>query len=247
VGVTYYQGDFDITFVKTGDTGTVTNNVAIANTVGWYLLGDGSSTYMTKNGSNYVSNWKDQSGAGNDLLQTTALKQPLYNASLGIVFDGSNTPGEGDFVKSANFTYNQPCFVYMVLRNRAYEADHGIADGAVNGYKLGQVTGGNIYMYAGNTGINITDEVLNTTDYYIIRALYNGVNSKGQVNNFTAKAVAGIGTAAWGGITIGARGTGNDAAQLTVKEAIFRNAADSAETEAAIFNYLATKHGFFLT
>lgn len=239
--VTYFSGDLTITFVTTSETATVTNNVAIANTVGWYLLGDGSATYMTKDGSNVVSQWNDLSGSNNHLTQGTAALRPLYNASLGVIFDG-----KGDYLKSAAFTYNQPCHIYMVVRNRAYESDHGIADGNLNGYRFGQTASGNMYMYAGTAGAIITDEVLNTTDYYIVRLLYSGANSKGQVNNYSAKATAGIGTQPWGGITLGARGTGNDPAQVTIKEAIFRNAADDTATETAIFNYLAYKHGFFL-
>ncbi len=241
--VTVYSGNLTITFVKTGGTAVVTNNVAMANTVGWYLLGDGSATYLTKDGSNNVSQWTDLSGSNNHLIQATALQQPVYSASLGVIFDGSNTAGKGDLLKSAAFTYNQPCHIYMVVRNRAYETNHGIADGNSNSYKLVQGSPDKICIYAGVASIAVAG--LNDTDYYIIRALYSGASSKLIVNN-GVPVTGNIGEAAWGGITIGARGIGNDPAQVTIKEAIFRNVADDAATETAIFNYLAYKHGFFL-
>lgn len=240
--VLVYDEDLTITFIKTSETATVTNNVVDnGNTVAWY---DHLATAtITLNGSN-VSRWNDKLGSGHDLIQATANEQPAYSSSLGVIFDGEGGGVGGDSLKTAAFTYNQPCMIYMVARNRAYENDHGIADGNTNGYKLGQTAPNVVYTYAGTTpAIEVAG--LNTTDYYIIRALYSGAASKLIINN-GVPGTGNIGTAAWAGITLGARGAKGDPAQVTIKEAIFRKVADNATTEAAIFNYLANKHGFFL-
>jgi hypothetical protein len=60
-----------------------------------------ADTGITKDGSNLVSDWNDQSGNGNNFSQSTAGNKPLYTASAqnglpAIVFDGSN-----DFLTTA--------------------------------------------------------------------------------------------------------------------------------------------------
>ena len=142
-----YHGNLIITFVKTGTTATVTNNVAIANTIGWYVAGDGSATYVTKDGSDFVSVWKDLSGATHPLLQASGTKQPKWEAD-GILFDGSDND------LKATFTYNQPAFIYFVIKQVTWTSTDRFMDGAtadtciISQY---QITSGKISQYAGTS------------------------------------------------------------------------------------------------
>jgi hypothetical protein len=66
---------------------------------------------ITKDGSDLVSKWADQSGNDNDLLQATGTNQPIINAN-GILFDGVD-----NFMKAVSFTLIQPEFIYMVFKS----------------------------------------------------------------------------------------------------------------------------------
>jgi type II secretory pathway pseudopilin PulG len=62
-----------------------------SNLLLWLDAGKG----ITKDGSNKVSAWADQSGQGNNVLQGTALNQPLWEDNLknglsGVTFDGND-------------------------------------------------------------------------------------------------------------------------------------------------------------
>lgn len=68
---------------------------------------------VTKDGSNYVSSWADQSGYANDGTQGTSASQPLWvsnvvNGKPVLRFDGSNdflTTGTNSSLVSSDFTY----------------------------------------------------------------------------------------------------------------------------------------------
>lgn len=71
---------------------------------------------ITKDGSNLVSAWADQSGQGNNFSQSTGGAKPLYTASAqnglpAIVFDGSS-----DYMTSAAFTLG-PWTCFAVCSN----------------------------------------------------------------------------------------------------------------------------------
>lgn len=240
VAVTAYRGNFLITFVQTGTTATVTNNVAIADTVGWYASGDGSATYVTKDGSDAVSVWKDLSGANHPLNQAKGTNQPLWTAN-GIITDGID-----NWMKTANFTYNQPVFVYLVINQITWGALNYIFDGlndAVILYAAGGLSSPQMKVYAGIASDIITDLTLNTL--HIVRVKYNGATSKYQTDN-NAAITGNFGANNMGAITIGSKGDGLGVtcANVLYKEMIFRNSADDAATETAIYNYLANKYGF---
>lgn len=234
--VLFYHRNLTITFGKTGETAVVTNNVAVANTVGWYVAGDGSSTYVTKDGSDFVSVWKDLSGSNNPLNQATGTSQPKWQ-STGILFDGVDNYMKAPVVR------NQPQTIYVVLKTVTW----GSSDYYISGNNLGSAMqllseGGspNIRCYNGaNSGLTPTT----IGAFVIIRIVFNGANSSLQVNN--AAAVTGN-FGANNGITIciGSYGTTDGASNIEVKEAIFRNAADDAATQISIYNYLANKYGF---
>src|SRR3990167_2139815 len=73
--------------------------------VGWFRMGVG----VTSSGG-FASQWADQSGNGNDLLQATGTNQPAYDGSAILTFDGID-----NFMKCVAFTLNQPEQVSMLF------------------------------------------------------------------------------------------------------------------------------------
>lgn len=207
------------------------------NTVGFYMIGDGSSTYMTKNASDFVSNWKDLSGNSHDLLQATGTKQPLYQ-SAGILFDGVD-----NFLKTAAFTWNQPEMIYAVLKQITWN-DRILWDGnSQDTMYLSQHTATpKVNIYAGSY-LASDNANLAVGTFAVVRALYNGANSSLQIND--TKATAGnVGALNAGGFTLANRGSvTNFYTNIQVKEIILRKTADDAATQQAIYNYLKAKYG----
>ena len=206
--------------------------LASSDTVLWV----DSEENVTKDASNLVSVWGDKSGNGNDLLQATGSAQPLYSTN-GILFDGVN-----DFMKAVAFTLVQPEMVYIVFKQVTWTLNDRIYDG--DGYLamvISQaVSTPALNMHAGSS-LNNTNLPVNT--FGILRALYNGANSKLIIND-TTPITGNVGTNNAGGFTIAKKGDSNSKfGNIEVKEIIIRKVADSATNETLIYQYLSDKYG----
>ena len=201
------------------------------NTVGFYdyLLG------VTKDGSNLVSAWNSIIGA-NHLLQATGTNQPLWTTD-GVLFDGID-----NFMKCVAFTWNQPEFIYMVVKQVTWTADRYILDGNLlnSGLVFQKATTPGLKAYAGTLSDQNNNLVVNTLG--IVRVLFNGAGSKLQVNA-TAATTGNFGANNMGGFTLGASGGNISWGNIQVKEIINRKVADAAGDEAAIYAYLKAKYG----
>jgi len=200
------------------------------NTVGWYdyLLG------ITRDGADLISAWNSIIGA-NHLLQAVGANQPLWTA------DGVLTDGIDNFMKCIAFPWNQPEFIYMVVRQVTWISGNAFFDGNVAGIStLRQRTATpNIALNRGAVYIaDNNDLILNT--WSIVRALFSGVNSKIIVNNGIPTTGDFGTTSHMGGFTLGSRGNGTDSfCSFQAKEIINRSSVDG---EAAIYAYLAAKY-----
>ena len=206
--------------------------LASSDTVLWV----DSEENVTKDASNKVSVWGDKSGNGNDLLQATGSAQPLYSTN-GILFDGVN-----DFMKAAAFTLVQPEMVYIVFKQVTWTLNDRIYDG--DGYLAMVISQAlstpALNMHAGSS-LNNTNLPVNT--FGILRALYNGANSKLIIND-TTPITGNVGTNNAGGFTIAKKGDSNSKfGNIEVKEIIIRKVADSATNETLIYQYLSDKYG----
>lgn len=203
------------------------------NTVAWF---DADPFYITKDGSNFVSQWADKSGNSNHLLQAAGTKQPLWSAD-GVLGDGID-----NIMQTGVFTFNQPEMIYWVARQITWTDTDRFGDGLndVSGV-ITQFTGSpKINAYAGAFSGDNGNLTLNT--FGIIRVLFNGASSKLIVNE-TTPVTGDFGAANMGGITL--FGRGNDVANwgnVEFKEAIYRKIADTAPNEQAIHDYLKNKY-----
>jgi len=204
------------------------------STVAWYdyLLG------ITKNGSDLVSNWADQSGSGNDLVQAGAdALKPTWNAN-GVLFDGVAT-----FMKAVAFTLVQPEFVYIVFKQVTWVNFDRIFQGETDSSStlFQYPTTPSLLAHSGN--ITTADGNLPLNTYGIARVLFNGASSTLQINSNT-KITADFGSNNMGGFALGGRIDANDRySNIEVKEVIIRNVADTTQDEGTIYNYLANKYG----
>ena len=202
------------------------------NTVGFYDYLKG----ITKDGANLVSAWNSIIGA-NHLLQTTGTNQPLWTTD-GVLFDGID-----NFMKCAAFTWNQPEFIYMVMKQVTWTITEYFFDGDTNNKGMARqdaLTPG-IKAYAGTMSIQNDNLAVNT--WGIIRLLFNGASSKLIVNE-TAPTLWNCGVNNMGGFTLGTRGDfATLHSNIQVKEIINRN---SILGEAEIYTYLANKYAAIL-
>lgn len=199
------------------------------NTVAWYDAQDSST--ITKDVSNFVSRWNDKLGSGHDLIQATATKQPLIN-SEGVLFDGVN-----DFMKTSSFTFSQPEYIYIVVKQVTNVSSGRIFDGVNSNSVLFWQSGGTSGQAYAGSFVNIP--ILNTGVFKIFRFFYNGANSTFRTGR-SAAINGNSGANNSGGFTLGGKPDGSsNFANIVIKEMIART---SANGEDVIYNYLEKKH-----
>jgi hypothetical protein len=191
---------------------------------------------VTKDGSDFVSQWNDWLGSGDNLTEGVGSNQPKWFADNGILFDGLNDCLQGIF------TYNQPEHIYLVFKQVTWTSGDRMMDGATNDSgSITQVSSSpNIRALAGSPSANNSDLALDT--FGIMRCFFNGASSKLQIDSNTA-ITGNFGASNMGGFTLGNRADGLLAGNIQVKEAILRKIADTASDDTAIFNYLKAKYG----
>jgi hypothetical protein len=212
--------------------------IRLGNTVGWYASDD--LTTITKDGANAVSRWNDKLLSGRDLIQATGTNQPLWSAD-GVLFDGSD-----NFMKTTAFTWNQPEFIYMVVKQITWVDTESIFDGNTlhSGVFQQRTLTPGLKVYADSFSDINSNLTLDT--WGIVRVLFNhdvAGGSKLQVNN-TIPITGDFGISNMGGFILGCKANIASWANIQVKEIILRNVADSVPNETSIYNYLATKYGF---
>lgn len=241
--VLIFDGDLSIVF-KSTNTGTVTNNVADdGNTVAWYDSSD--LTTITKDANDFVSEWEDKLGSGNDLAQADANRQPKWYSDGRVVFDGIAGAGLGDALKSAAIAaLDQPTSVYLVIKMKRWTDGNQIMDGiADNGGALYMYTSTpNLLAYSGAGGDTaLLNDDLAIDVWGVVRILFKGATSEIQVDEGIT-VTGNMGSGSMGGITFGGGASISAASMANVefKAAIFRDVED-ANHGLAIMNSLKKK------
>jgi hypothetical protein len=201
--------------------------------LGWWKS-DVGTTVVTG-----VSQWNDQSGNGNHMLQATGIRQPalvpgVLNGLPAIVFDGVD-----DYLRAA-FALIQPCTIFIVLSQITWTANDSIHDGAAvaNTMRLHQTPAGvspQLTMRAASALAANSDLPLNT--YGLVTEIFNGASSVMQVNN--AAALAGnVGAGDGAGITLGSAANLTGHSNVGVVEAMIMGAPATAAERANVRAYV---------
>jgi hypothetical protein len=190
-----------------------------------------------------VSQWNDQSGNGNHLVQANPARQPVVTAGAinglpVITFDGVD-----DFLNDA-FTLVQPTTVFAVFRQRTWTINDYIYDGfASTGMGLSQrVATPGLSLIAGAAAANNTNAALST--YVLTTAIYSGASSVLQVNN-TAETTGNPGIGSGDGVTLAASGGSSTlfTSDCEIAEVIVMGAAATASERASVRAYSQARYG----
>ena len=286
--VIVFDGDLTITFVPSGGTATVTNNVADdGNTVFW---GNAATDSCETDVNNLVTLWWDKTHkkALGELLTTgssvvgaayliVSTEADHFRAGLGVgdvyfadtpvTIDANNTlrrylgnslgqpavakrplktatniyfQGVDQSVYSSLFGFEQPEYVYLVIKQKGWTSGMGIFDGypgALTGslYQTGSTP--EVRIRAGSGVAGNTELIID--EWHIARIELNGASSKLKVDNNDAT-TGDPGAGDMNGIRIG--GIGVDCAEFELMEAVFRSSDANWD---AIYNSLLRKYDFF--
>jgi len=170
----------------------------------WYK----SDVGITLNSGN-VSQWDDQSGNGNHLIQATATNQPLYSTGILNGYQGLQFFGLNHALKSS-FTLVQPETVFVLFlmdgNTRPYNTlfdGYTVISGACDiNYSAGNR---NISPYAGAGGIVTSN--FNALAWSIVAVNFNSTSSNVYLNS-DAVVTGNLGTNDMGGFTLGNSGGG---------------------------------------
>jgi hypothetical protein len=207
--------------------GTVLEDYVVSLTpVAWYKYNTGVA----------ASQWDDQSGNDNHLVQATATNQPAVQPDGSLLFDGVD-----NFMKAA-FTLNEPETIYLLFKQVTWTDLRRIFDG--NTGDTGAVFQGTSTPLLRQfiTAATNNNNALAVDTYGAFGVVFNGASSATQVN-LTTVSGGNPGTANMGGLTLGARGNNTGPSNIQVKEVIVFGAAHSAETRRRVIRYLAAVGG----
>jgi hypothetical protein len=171
--------------------------------------------------------------SGNHASQPVAAKRPV-DAD----FNGTT---DSRFMKTATFDYNQPEYIYAVLK-RTWEHGKEWDGNAFNSGTYDDYAGTPVNIIrVGDANLKLGSNQLLDDKWGIVRTLINGASSKIAINNNDFI----LGTVSAGnmdGITIGAGGTGTYPAICTYRKFIARKIADTDADSNEIYSYLYKKY-----
>lgn len=191
-----------------------------------------------------VSQWNDQSGNANHLVQATGGAQPVVTAGAinglpAITFDGVD-----DHMVAA-FALAQPTTIFIVFSQPTWTVFDSVYDGAavVNDMSLQQASASpGLAIRAGVAAVALNNN-LPTATFGLVTAIYNGASSELQVNN-TAATTGDPGANGGAGIRLGARGDGAGGfGNVSIAEVIVMAAVATAGERASMRAYSQARYG----
>jgi len=233
----------DLRFFESNPLADANNNMLItsdsdflpsdlANLKAWYQFNTG----ITVTGAG-VSTWADQSGNGNDLLQSTDTNRPSKEANGTILFDGVD-----NFLRAASVTLTQPVTIYLIFKQVTWTSADYFYTGTdgTNGlllqqfYSTGDATP-DIRMYSGANGPEYRTYALDT--YGVTGSVFNTTSSTLFVNGSSVD-TGSVGTTNGTEIILGAaNSSAGNAANIQVAEMLVYTAAHGADEAAQVNTY----------
>jgi hypothetical protein len=211
--------------------------LSLTSLKGWYKS-DVGVTIVTG-----VSQWDDQSGNTNHLVQATGGSQPTVTAAAvnglpALLFDGVD-----DNLSKSYGTLAQPLTVFLVVRQETWTSARTIVDGkAAAGTMMVLQTGVSpaLSLNAGASVANNTNLAL--ASFGLVTAIFNGASSVLQIQN-TAETTGDPGAGTPNGLTIGSRANATQFANVSVAEAIVMAASATATERTNMKAYVLARYG----
>jgi hypothetical protein len=169
---------------------------------------------------------------GNHLTQSDATRRPING-----VFNGSK------IMHTSNFTFNQPEFLYIVVKQLGWTSTKYLFDGgSVTNSGMAQQANSSpqFQVYAGTPSSRASDLAIGSIG--IIRCYFNGASSK-LIIDAHVPITGNFGAGNMGGFTLGGAAPGTSisgGSNIQFYEGILRT---SDADESSIYNYLKTKYG----
>ena len=195
-----------------------------------------------------IALWEDQSGNGNDFIQSASSARPTYQTnefgSMPVVrFDGSDDSlalGAGGSIIANNFDYS----IFAVVKPLSAPSDYDpiIINTNGQGYRVCLKTSSATWgSYSGSGDINATTTLSTGTIYRIAVTYDNAVNARFYLNNVeetTSGSLNGATTVE----TIGAEPTPNRYAHMDLSELLIYDNAVSSTDRDLIDAYLDSRY-----
>lgn len=208
----------------------------------WLDAGQG----ITKDGSDYVSAWADQSGNGNDATQGTGSAQPLYvanqlNGEPVIRFEGST-----DFMLNPQITITNDVSLFICYKRKTITT-WGIPVSNYNSYGFFGCNTNLLYIQKTDATI-VTATNIDNTNYEIIEAesYYIGDNYYCYFyKNGNYISHYGIGAGNYGFRQVGGWNSFSIYSDIDIAEIIIYNSALDDTNRGLVENYLNTKYAIY--
>jgi len=202
---------------------------------------------ITKDGSDFVSEWRDKTSESNDVAQATGSKQPLWvdndqNNLAVIKFDGSD-----DFLNRTTFTSGlisqaNNTFVVCKMPSSSTGSSGYVYDGATTRQIFNHnniSTNSDYIIFAGSVLGGST--TVDTTNFLLYSLLFNGASSA--LRKSRSALISGdAGTDGFNGITLGAAtGGGSNFSNLEIAEILVYDSDLSDANRDLVEAYLEAK------
>jgi hypothetical protein len=207
--------------------------------IAWYDSSDVGT--ITKDGSNYVSQWNDKSGNNYNLVQGIGASQPLYSATNGIVFDGN------DFMsKLFTIPCSYPYTLFVVHSNNNSSPSQNIILGAINNILLLQ-NYNNTIQFSNGAVLDYAKNLPYTKIISTIVAKQNGQTSFLYENNIEKSTNLYMNNTSIDGLSLGKwRYLGTDYfGNSTIKEIVLYPSALTTDQITVVNNYLNQKYSVY--
>ena len=196
---------------------------------------------ITKDGSDLVATWADQSGNGLDFTQATAANKPLWLATSGtgqptVRFDGSN-----DNLSTGIITSQAgPHYFFVVFKQLSWVDNQYIYVNNSTGVALEQnTTSAQVSQYNGTNPL-----AADLTNYWLHRNFLNGAASSAALNDASPNVVTAL-TQACTSMSLGGSADGTSSANVEIAEFVWYDAEVTGTDLSNMLAYFSSRYGIF--
>jgi hypothetical protein len=255
--------DQEIAALYNGGVGLVyadLSNSQKTNLVSWWDLDEASGTRFDSNGTNDltsnnvtsiqgivagtathgdpVKRWVSRNNLGTEIIQNTYSSRPTYQMATGygILFDGV------DDILKGSFLSNQPCTVYMMVKQVSWTNGDYLMDGsALNSGAIYQ-SGSSPKLFAAAQTSGLTNNLLATSNKGLITFVLSGAAGSVLVVNGSGAVTGDLGSGNLGGLTLGASAASGNFGNILVNEIIVFNSGHTESGRAQVRGYFSSRY-----